>query len=56
MSNDTVIKVENLSKLYRIGAREGYKTFCETLLYSMKTPFPTQPKIKSAIPLGWRKL
>jgi len=25
--SDTVIKVENLSKQYRIGAKEGYKTF-----------------------------
>jgi len=39
MSNDIVIKVENLSKQYRIGAREGYKTFCETLVDAAKTPF-----------------
>ena len=37
--SDTVIKVENLSKLYRIGAKEGYKTFRETLLDSAKAPF-----------------
>ena len=39
MSNDTVIKVENLSKQYRIGAKEGYKTFRETLLDAAKAPF-----------------
>jgi lipopolysaccharide transport system ATP-binding protein len=37
--SDTVIKVENLSKLYRIGAKEGYKTFRETLIDSAKAPF-----------------
>ena len=31
--SDDVIKVENLSKQYRIGAREGYKTFRETLVF-----------------------
>jgi lipopolysaccharide transport system ATP-binding protein len=36
---DTVIKVENLSKQYRIGAKEGYKTFRETLIDSAKAPF-----------------
>ena len=38
--NDTVIKVENLSKQYRIGAREaGYRTFRETLVDPAKAPF-----------------
>jgi lipopolysaccharide transport system ATP-binding protein len=37
--SDTVIKAENLSKLYRIGAKEGYKTFRETLIDSAKAPF-----------------
>jgi ABC-type polysaccharide/polyol phosphate transport system ATPase subunit len=37
--SDTVIKVENLSKQYRIGAKEGYKTFRETLIDSAKAPF-----------------
>jgi lipopolysaccharide transport system ATP-binding protein len=36
---DTVIKVENLSKQYRIGARERYKTFRETLVDAAKSPF-----------------
>ena len=36
---EPVIKVENLSKLYRIGAKEGYKTFRETLIDSAKAPF-----------------
>jgi len=40
MNNDTVIRVENLSKQYRIGAREaGYRTFRETLVDSAKAPF-----------------
>ena len=39
MSNDTVIKVDNLGKQYRIGAHEGYKTFRETSFESGKTPF-----------------
>ena len=37
--SDTVIKVENLSKQYRIGAKEGYKTFRETLVDAAKAPF-----------------
>ena len=36
---DIVIKVENLSKQYRIGARGGYKTFRENLVDTAKTPF-----------------
>ena len=35
---DTVIKAENLSKQYRIGARESYKTFRETLVDAAKAP------------------
>jgi homopolymeric O-antigen transport system ATP-binding protein len=35
---DTVIKVQNLSKQYRIGAREGYKTFRETLVDALRAP------------------
>ena len=34
--SDTVIKVENLSKQYRIGAMEGYRTFRETLVDAAK--------------------
>lgn len=40
MPNDVVIKVENLSKQYRIGsAQSGYKTFRETLVDAAKAPF-----------------
>jgi len=35
---ETVIKVANLSKQYRIGAREGYRTFRETLVDAVKAP------------------
>ena len=37
--SDIVIKVENLSKQYRIGAKEAYKTFRETLIDAGKAPF-----------------
>ena len=37
--SEIVIKVENLSKQYRIGEREGYKTFRETLVNIWKSPF-----------------
>ncbi|MBW1696349.1 MAG: ATP-binding cassette domain-containing protein [Deltaproteobacteria bacterium] len=37
--SDTVIKVDHLSKQYRIGAREGYRTFRETLVDAAKAPF-----------------
>jgi len=35
----TVIKVENLSKQYRIGSKEAYRTFRETLVDAAKAPF-----------------
>ena len=34
--SDTVIKVENLSKQYRIGSKESYRTFRETLVDAAK--------------------
>ena len=37
--NETSIKVENLSKRYRIGSKEGYKTFRETMVDAAKAPF-----------------
>ena len=37
--SETVIKVENLSKQYRIGAKEAYRTFRETLIDAAKAPF-----------------
>jgi len=37
--SSTVIKVENLSKQYRIGEREGYKTFREAIVNLAKVPF-----------------
>ena len=37
--SSTVIKVENLSKQYRIGEREGYKTFREAIVKLAKAPF-----------------
>lgn len=37
--SETVIKVENLSKQYRIGSHERYRTFRETLLDAVKGPF-----------------
>jgi lipopolysaccharide transport system ATP-binding protein len=35
----TVIKAQNLSKQYRIGEREGYKTFREAVVNITKAPF-----------------
>jgi homopolymeric O-antigen transport system ATP-binding protein len=37
--NDIAIKVENLSKSYCIGQNEGYKTFRETIVDTLKYPF-----------------
>jgi lipopolysaccharide transport system ATP-binding protein len=37
--SSTVIKVENLSKQYRIGERESYKTFREAIVNLAKAPF-----------------
>lgn len=39
MLSDTVIKVENLSKQYRIGEHQGYKTFREAIGDAAKVPF-----------------
>jgi len=36
--SDTVIKVENLSKRYRIGERQAYKTFREAIIDAAKAP------------------
>lgn len=47
--SETVIKVENLSKQYRIGAKEGYKTFRETLIDSAKAPFLLSKKIAKRV-------
>ena len=44
MSN-AVITVDNLSKQYRIGSKEGYKTFRETLVDAAKAPFQGISKI-----------
>lgn len=38
MRTDTIISVDNLSKRYRIGARESYRTFRETLVEAISTP------------------
>jgi len=46
--SDTVIKVQNLSKQYRIGAHEGYKTFRETLVDTVKVPFQRFSSLLSA--------
>jgi lipopolysaccharide transport system ATP-binding protein len=43
--SETVIKVENLSKQYRIGAREGYRTFRETLVDAAKAPLQGLSKV-----------
>jgi lipopolysaccharide transport system ATP-binding protein len=44
--SETIIKVENLSKQYRIGSREGYRTFRETLVDAAKAPFQRITGIK----------
>ena len=46
--SDIVIKVENLSKQYRIGSREGYKTFRESLVDAAKAPFSALRSMLSA--------
>jgi len=54
--SDTVIKVENLGKSYRIGAREaGYRTFRETLVDSIKAPFLHAQEAWSIAHRAWSK-
>lgn len=45
---ETIIKAENLSKQYRIGAQKGYKTFRETLVDTVKVPFQRLSSLLSA--------
>ena len=49
--DDTVIRARNLSKQYRIGTSEGYKTFREMLVDTARTPFR---RIRSALNNGRR--
>jgi len=44
--SETVIKVENISKQYRIGTQERYKTFREALMNSAKFTFLKMTRIK----------
>lgn len=47
--SETVIKVENLSKQYRIGTRQqGYKTFREAIVDTAKAPFRLARSLLSA--------
>lgn len=47
MSNDVVISVENLSKRYRIGAKEeGYKTFREALIDGFTAPIRNLKRLR----------
>lgn len=48
--SEVVIKVENLSKQYRIGAHVGYKTFRETVVDTVKTPFRRIASIGKPVP------
>jgi lipopolysaccharide transport system ATP-binding protein len=43
--NSKPLKVEHLSKQYRIGAKEGYKTFRETLVDAAKAPLQGLSKV-----------
>jgi len=47
---ETVIKVDGLSKRYRIGAREGYRTFRETLVDAAQAPFRRLAGIGKPVP------
>ena len=55
MPDDVVIKVENLSKQYRIGVHEGYKTFRETLVDTVKVPFVRLRGAMSRVHGAWSK-
>ncbi|HOW89227.1 MAG TPA: ABC transporter ATP-binding protein, partial [Elusimicrobiales bacterium] len=46
----TVIRVEGLSKRYRIGAREGYRTFRETLTEAAQAPFKRLSALGRPVP------
>lgn len=48
--SSSVIKIENLSKRYRIGVREAYKNFRETLVDSVTTPFRRLKDIGKSVP------
>ena len=45
--SDTIIKVENLSKRYRIGAKEeGYKTFREAIIDGFTAPIRNLKRLR----------
>jgi len=45
--SDTIIKVENLSKRYRIGAKEeGYKTFREAIIDAFTAPIRNLKRLR----------
>ena len=48
--SETVIKVEGLSKLYHIGAREGYRTFRETLVEAVQAPLRRLASLGKPVP------
>ena len=49
MQSNTVIKVENLSKRYQLGARQqGYKTFREAIVDTLKAPLRLSRSLLSA--------
>jgi lipopolysaccharide transport system ATP-binding protein len=48
--SDISIRVEALSKRYRIGAREGYRTFRETLAEAFQAPFRRLAAIGRPVP------
>jgi len=53
--SDIVIKVDNLSKQYRIGTKEGYKTFRETIVDAAKAPFQRVGAAWSIAHRAWGK-
>ena len=47
MSDDVIIRVENLSKRYRIGAKEeGYKTFREAIIDGFTAPIRNLKRLR----------
>src|SRR6187397_2316975 len=49
------VHVENLGKLYRVGAAEAYRTFRDTLMNAFAAPYRACRKLQRSSGDGWQK-
>jgi len=52
-SDEPIIEVKHLSKRYRIGLDQAYKTFCETAVTTLKSPVQALRKLRQRTDTFW---